>query len=82
MARFTASVQLATPSLVRIVLAWDLMAEGETVSLAAIWSLVRPSTNRTSTSRSRTIRLKPGSGGFAKLEGVGSSQPTVSGSAQ
>ncbi len=60
----TASVRLATPNLDRMLLTWDLTVEGLTVSLPAICVLFKPSTIRVRTSRSRSVRSKPGTGGW------------------
>src|SRR3990172_4082789 len=64
MASATASVRLATPILERIWLTWVLMVDGLTTSLPAIWVLFNPSTIKASTARSRSVRSRPGTGGW------------------
>ena len=59
-ARVAASVRLATPNLDRMLLAWDLVVDGLTVSLPAIYVLFNPSIIRGGTSRSRFGRLQSG----------------------
>ena len=59
-ARVAASVRLATPNLDRMLLAWDLVVDGLTVSLPAICVLFHPSTIKGGTSRSRFVRLQSG----------------------
>src|SRR5574341_1953205 len=63
-ARVTASVRLATPNLDRMLLTWDLIVDELTVSLPAICVLFSPSTIRARTSRSRSVRSSPGTGGW------------------
>ncbi len=55
-ASVTASVRLVTPSLERILLTWDLMVDGLTISLPAICTLFKPSTIKANTARSRSVR--------------------------
>src|SRR5689334_12829375 len=63
-ASVTASVRLATPNLERMLLTCDLMVDGLTVNLAAICVLFSPSIIRPRTSRSRSVRSRPGAGGW------------------
>ena len=63
-AKATASVRLATPSLDRILLTCDLIVDGLTPSLPAICVLFSPSVIRLRTSRSRSVRSRPGAGGW------------------
>src|SRR5450759_4605956 len=62
-ASVTASVRLATLNFDRMLLTWDLIVDGLTVSLPAIWVLFNPSTIKARTSRSRSVRSRPGVGG-------------------
>src|SRR5450756_719047 len=62
-ANVTASVRLATSNFDRMLLTWDLIVDGLTVSLPAICVLFNPSTIKARTSRSRSVRSRPGGGG-------------------
>ncbi len=62
-ASVTASVRLATPNLDRMLLTCDLTVDGLTVRLPAICVLFSPSIIGVRTSRSRSVRSRPGAGG-------------------